>query len=116
MARAILTLFPALLLTLASGCLTHAAGPVSTAAAADTGAAASATAAADPPRCPPNDASNYGTWTQVGDLYIVSPYEGNLLVVYKESNGCPSLQSQGGWPQNPDTKVAEIPYPIAAKA
>jgi hypothetical protein len=64
------------------------------------------------PACPPGGQSNYGTWIQAGDDYIVSPYASNIVVYYRESNGCNGLQAESEWAHNPDTKVAEVPYPI----
>ena len=108
-----------LLTALGSGCLAHADAPVAVAPAdapADAPAAdpAPATAAAAPtPQCPPNNFSNYGTSVQIGDTYLRSPYEGKLAVAYKESNGCDGLQTEADWPSNPDTRLVEVPYPIA---
>lgn len=70
--------------------------------------------AAPDPGCLPHNNSNSGIWTQTGDLYVISPYDGKLLVAYKESNGVRGIQTEAQCPKNPDTKLAEVPYPIVA--
>jgi len=62
-----------------------------------------------------NNANNYGTWIQVGDsLYVVAPYQGEQVVVYRESNGKQGLQTVADCPNGHDTLVAEAPQSMPA--
>jgi hypothetical protein len=110
-------------LSLFSGCLgqtsvdDHALG---TATPADGSTTAPAEVEAGPatgpdslPKCPDGGRNNYGIAMTVGDDYIWSGVDGKLLVYYHESNGCQGFQSEGEWPHNPDTKVAQAPSPLA---
>ncbi|MHB1260887.1 MAG: hypothetical protein ACYC2H_04145 [Thermoplasmatota archaeon] len=102
-------------LLLFSGCL-DAESPATElpteAVAADPDATSPPPVAEALPKCPKGGQNNYGTSTQVGDEYVVSPSDGNVVVYYRESNGCSGLQTEGEWAHNPDTKVAEVPAPI----
>ena len=119
MARTALTL-TTLAFALLSGCLGDEATPspatstqVDDGMAPETSAVAEAPSIPPLPDCPASHSNNSGTWTQVGDEYIVAPYGENLVVYYQESNGCSGMQTEGEWSHNPDTKVAEVPLPAA---
>jgi hypothetical protein len=105
-------------LSLFSGCLGDGSDP---APSADEVPLAEATAVETapapvvpvaPPKCPVNHSNNYGSSFNLGGEYIYSPSGSDLLVYYRESNGCSGMQTEAGWPHNPDTKVVEVPYPI----
>lgn len=58
----------------------------------------------------PRGTNNYGLSTTIGDYYVFDHRGGNLYVVYEESNGLNSLQTEEEC-ASPDTKIAEVPEP-----
>jgi hypothetical protein len=105
-----------------AGCLGAGAAPEASAPAPGPAAAppaenGTAPAPAEAPAAPAQpkgceedtNANNYGTWMQVGDLYVLSPFDGKLAVVYRETNGVRGPQTESMCPGNPDLKLAEVP-------
>jgi hypothetical protein len=74
------------------------------------------TTPAEPAGCKDDSMNNYGSRAQIGDTYVISPYDGKVLVIYKETNGRRGVQTESMCPNNPDQKVAEVPSPVPAIA
>jgi hypothetical protein len=104
-----------LCLSFLSGCLGDALPAGAPEGPADPRPAPDQAPAKAPEKACSTDTNNYGTAMTVGGTYVFTGRGGNVLVVYEESNGMRGLQTEEECP-TPDTKLAEVPYPVALKA